>query len=213
MSILLLTTCSKWKDGKKWYVPPAVHVGCISRYAAALPVPAYAVYSSILRTKRAQVAKVSTLSKRMGTILKVLLKGLRMYLLVPQGLRRPSNSRVVPRTPNPTTKPAALPNNNPPKIAGTALSPPSLRPAFPLPAFSHEPPNDNAHPSPQIEASMAPSTHRNWEAAPPEAESARGTNRPTVPEPIRSPGDGARAAPYLSYLKISTIKKARVRIM
>lgn len=110
--------------------------------------------------------------------------------------RRRVSNRTVPRAPNPTTNPAAFPKTKPPSIAGSALSP---RPPALL-ALSQVPPAETAHPTPHKDVLQAPTTQRSWEIAPPVAAIESGTSRPTVPEPMRSPGDGSRAAPYLSYL-------------
>lgn len=103
---------------------------------------------------------------------------------------------IMPRAPNPTTCPTAVPNNSPPKIAGATLSVLSLHRRD----LTHEPPADRTHPRPQTEIPQAPTAQANCEIAAPEADSAKGIKRPTVPEPIRSPGDGFREEPYLSYL-------------
>lgn len=102
----------------------------------------------------------------------------------------------MPRAPKPITCPAAVPNNNPLKIAGATLSVLSLHRRD----LSHEPPADRTHPSPQTDIPQAPTVQANWEIAAPVADSAKGIKRPTVPEPIRSPGEGFREGPYLSYL-------------
>lgn len=114
-----------------------------------------------------------------------------------QGVRRPTSNLAAPRAPSPSTNPAALPRTKPPAIAGTALSTPPFR----CRAFSHEPPAEATHPRLQKEALTEPTTKRNWQTAHPAAASESGTSLPTVPDPMRSPEDGARAAPYLSYLQ------------
>lgn len=102
----------------------------------------------------------------------------------------------MPCAPKPITCPTVVPSNSPPKIAGTTLSVLSLHRRD----LTHEPPADRTHPSPQTEVPQAPTAQANWQIAAPVADSAKGIKRPTVPDPIRSPGDGFREGPYLSYL-------------